>query len=200
MVFTKYKIWLHGVHTFKKMIIRHWPLFLFSNSLIIPLTSIYVAPTFSLGLARMESPCFVMLTWSRKPGMFGDEIRNPGAVSLHSFRTVTTLLLFIDQTNIQEWIQPCIQFALFKINQNSKYLQIYCPSMTASWWQCSYHYHKPHEYIILLFRIIIFFLRAFFPHSLHIFPPSFILSHSSYWVLNVCNVLCKVLEMQKQIQ
>lgn len=143
MAFTKYKIGLLGVNTFKKMITRHWTLFLFSNSVIIPLTSIYVAPTFSLELARMESPCSVMLTLSQKPGMFGFEIRNPGAVSLHSFWTVTTLLLFIDHTNIQEWIQRCIRSALFKINQNSKYLQVYCPSMTASWWQHSYHYRKP---------------------------------------------------------
>lgn len=85
-----------------KMTIKHWPLFLFSNSLIIRLTSICVALALSLGSARMESPCFVMLTWSQKHGMFGGEINNLEVVLLHSFWTVTTLLLFIEPTNIQE--------------------------------------------------------------------------------------------------
>lgn len=107
------------------MIIKHWPLFLFFNSLIIPLPSVSVV---SPGPARIGSPGFVV---SEAWDVWG-EISNPGVVSVQSFWTVTTLLLFIDQTNIQEWRQLCIQPALFKISQNSKYLQIYCPSMTAS--------------------------------------------------------------------
>lgn len=106
------------------MITRHLPLFLFFNSLIIPLPRVCVV---SPGSARMESSCFVVSgAWD----IWGER-SIPGMVSLHRCWTVTTLLLFIDQRNIQEWRQLCVQPALFKISQNSKYLQIYCPSMTA---------------------------------------------------------------------
>lgn len=138
------------------MIIKQWPLFLFFNSLIIPLPSACVV---SPGSARMGSPCFVV---SEAWDVWG-EISNPGVVSVQSFWTVTTFLLFIGQTNIQEWRQLCIQPALFKISQNSKYLQIYCPSMTAS---CDNRPITSTNYMNISFCCSGGFFFFFFPKSL----------------------------------